>query len=806
MPRGLFDLVIFDEAHHLPATTWKAMLDATDALAVLLTATPFRGDGHRLPGRIAYSYPLARAIDQGVFGPVSYRPVDSVDGENLHLTIAKAAATRLRSEEHHAAESRLLVRTDSVAHARELVDVYASVRVPLGLIVHNTTWKRAEQMRRDVEEGTLMGFVSVGALTEGFDFPTLKIGAYHAPHKTLGPTLQFVGRLSRSAPQIEAELLAPRSAVSDETAELYREDVAWRKLLPDLVDSAIDREREVRSFVEGTTVKGPLALSPLSLTPSRGVHVYRTQGPPLTDADPEKIAGAQVVQRIVHEESKTLAFVTRRNQRPPFMRLDTLDAAIYELHLMTWVEDSGVLFVATTTEPVRKDLLAKAGPASLRSLTGSELRQLLDAANYQRFFSIGTRAARAQSSRTSYQIRAGSKTEDDLTPADARGWDLGHGMGRSGDGTFGFSVDKSKVWEPGSADSLLAFRRWCEGQASTLAAEPGERRVSKLDLLGISEPLHRFPDDPVVALLPFEIFSHGYSLIVEGEIVLPELVELLPRSTAQDGELTLDMHVEGEVVASLRCRVDGTITDGGDRELLVQDPAEAELTPMSAYLEEHPPTIFFGTGARAIGERIADPPAALPRVAEEIRHPREWPSTAVTVEFQEPPEGESNVGTATAALLRSEMPLVVQDHLPGELADFIAIDATRLTPEIRLVHCKSSADPNPGARVEDVQELVAQAIRSVQWLSPRSNLWLEIQRRLREREATTILHDARDEADSLLAEWIASPPAPEWSIWLVQPGISNAAIDGSERVTSLLTAAHAWVSSQEVSLRLICSP
>src|SRR6266702_2017442 len=80
MPRELFDLVVFDEAHHLPASTWSAMLAASDGRAVLLTATPFRNDGKRLPGHPVYSYPLARAIDQGVFGEVRYVPVDAVDG------------------------------------------------------------------------------------------------------------------------------------------------------------------------------------------------------------------------------------------------------------------------------------------------------------------------------------------------------------------------------------------------------------------------------------------------------------------------------------------------------------------------------------------------------------------------------------------------------------------------------------------------------------------------------------------------------------------------------------------------------
>jgi hypothetical protein len=128
------------------------------------------------------------------------------------------------------------------------------------------------------------------------------------------------------------------------------------------------------------------------------------------------------------------------------MKLDLLDVPIYELHLVTWVDDPGVLFISTTSDPALADLKRAFSPRSGRPLSATELRRVLDAAKFQRFFSIGTRATRAQAN-TTYQTRAGSRTEDDLTPSDARGWEFGHGIGRSGTGTFGFSVSKSKIWE-----------------------------------------------------------------------------------------------------------------------------------------------------------------------------------------------------------------------------------------------------------------------------------------------------------------------------------------------------------------------
>jgi superfamily II DNA or RNA helicase len=58
IPAGIFDLLIFDEAHHLPATAWTAILEVVPASAALFTATPFRRDQQRLPGEIAFTYSL----------------------------------------------------------------------------------------------------------------------------------------------------------------------------------------------------------------------------------------------------------------------------------------------------------------------------------------------------------------------------------------------------------------------------------------------------------------------------------------------------------------------------------------------------------------------------------------------------------------------------------------------------------------------------------------------------------------------------------------------------------------------------
>jgi hypothetical protein len=572
------------------------------------------------------------------------------------------------------------------------------------------------------------------------------------------------------------------------------------------VDSAINHERDVRRFVEEAAVGGPLDLSPLSLTPARNVQIYLTDVAPDPNALLEEIGDARVVQRIVHSESRTVAFVTRRSFRPPFMRLNNLDVPIHELHLVTWVEEQGVLFVSTTTEAARRSILDALAPAPRKSLSGLQLRRLLEAAKLDRYFSIGTRAAQPQAAGTSYLSRAGSKTEADITPADARQWDLGHGIGRSGSGTFGFSVQKSKIWEPGAADSLFAFRRWCEELAQELADPALGQVQSKLDLLTISDPLASFPVDPLVATLPSEFFVSGRMLIVEGEIVAPELVELWPKPDASTAtQVVMTLYVRDEVRGELIFNSNGSV-EMPAQPWLVRDPGSDHELPLAEILVHDPATIFFADASRVTGDRVSPPPPVISPVAAEVRKPRTWDGTDIQAEFGTPRDGLLNVGQATADLLDAEMSIVIQDHLPGELADFIAVETTGSVVDVRLVHCKRSGGAQPSDRVGDVEELVAQAIRSVRWLASGPDLWDELRYRLEHRNATRLLKGVMKDVLAMLAGWSQSPPLTRWSMWLVQPGLSDGMVDDAERVTSLLTAAHGWVSSQSVQLSIVCSP
>lgn len=83
---------------------------------------------------------------------------------------------------------------------------------------------------------------------------TLKIAAIHDLHKSLGITLQFVGRFARVQAGVgDATVVVGRSdAIHDDNLRsLYSEDPDWNLLIRDLSERATAAEEEASEFDEG---------------------------------------------------------------------------------------------------------------------------------------------------------------------------------------------------------------------------------------------------------------------------------------------------------------------------------------------------------------------------------------------------------------------------------------------------------------------------------------------------------------------------------------------------------------------------
>lgn len=279
-PEDLFDLLIIDEAHHSPTKTWQSVLDSfPHSKRALFTATPFRRDKKQIKGNMVVNYLLREARKDEIFGEIMYRPVTPEPGEDPDVAIAKAAESALKADRDEGFKHSILIRADSIPRANVLMQKYRdNTALSLELVHSHFSSKRIDALKKR----SLDGVVCVNMLGEGFDFPNLKIAALHAPHASLGVTLQFVGRFARTKDETvgTAQFFAVPSEIEGEMEFLFREENGWQDLIANLSESRILEEDRLRTDLgtfEAPSLQEPEmeGLSLYALRPGYHAKVYR---------------------------------------------------------------------------------------------------------------------------------------------------------------------------------------------------------------------------------------------------------------------------------------------------------------------------------------------------------------------------------------------------------------------------------------------------------------------------------------------------------------------------------------------------
>ncbi|MGN6663390.1 MAG: DEAD/DEAH box helicase [Solirubrobacterales bacterium] len=751
---------------------------------------------------------MDRAISDGVYTPVVFRAVNLGLGQNKDEALAQAAAARLKDEKHVEAGSRLLARAGRVAHAEELVEIYRGVGVKLALVVAKTSWRQLQKKFAAVRNGDLDGIVCVGALTEGFDMPQLRIAAYHEPHKTLAPTLQFIGRLSRPGLAVSPELLAVPEDIGAEVEILYREDRSWQELLPDLVNGLVEDERQVRRFLNrGTWEPSSLRLPPLAIRPARSARIFHADTAQIDlDKSPQRLGGADVVWRFYSDESNLLALVTRHPQRPRWLDDEMLDAWSFELHLACYVEERGTLFLASEVNPCLRDLQDQIGAGGAVAVDGEELRRLAWEIAPDAWFSIGMRPTRVTGA--AYEQSAGPRVENALGEDRLRGHSLGHGMaGGGGKGTFGFSVQKAKLWEPEATGNLLEFRHWCEERAEDLATAARDTKgLPGLPAMTVATHFDVFPQVPVMAaLMEHTLIRDPAPLRLGADRFFLHELELWA-AVKSETELELEIWREDNLLWSALQDPSGGITEL-QRGLEAGEPGTGQLMPLADILTEYPPIIHFTDGSSIQGRHLERPHSPHRPVADATLEAWGWDGADIRREAGVVQTGPLPVQGYVAKWLAERCEIVLTDHGSGELCDLIGISGlSKDLVSLSIVHCKAAATDKPRRQLTDINEVLTQAARSARWADPAAGLWAELDdRRVRRPNQFRILHDPLELTPKLFGDLDSEPPSMRCTIFAVQPGLEISQVDGWTEGESLINVAADWCRFGRTRFRLIGS-
>ena len=211
------DLIIYDEAHHLPSKTWASIYKTyKNAFHLGLTATPVRLDGKGLGEFFTHMVKgpsVQELISMGHLVPAKHY-AKQLDLKGVKITagdfnkaalseaMGKAKITGNLIDEYRekADGKKMVVFAPTIKFCEQIVEELASVGIRAAML-DGTTEKGLRTVTLELfKRGGLDVLVNVELFTEGFDCPDIEAVAMLRPTQSTGLYLQMLGRLSRPAP------------------------------------------------------------------------------------------------------------------------------------------------------------------------------------------------------------------------------------------------------------------------------------------------------------------------------------------------------------------------------------------------------------------------------------------------------------------------------------------------------------------------------------------------------------------------------------------------------------------------------
>lgn len=212
------DLLVFDEAHHATAGSWKRVMDHwPDAHRLGVTATPIRLDGRGLSAvfdRLVLG-PSVADLERAGFLCASrlYAPPQVADLSALKRRAGDYATDQaadamdrptvtgdaIAHYQRLAGAQRAIAFCCSVQHAQHVADSFNVAGIPAATLLGSIDPVRRDQVVQQFAAGDLQVLVTVDVVSEGFDIPAAGCAILLRPTQSLGLYLQQVGRVLRPA-------------------------------------------------------------------------------------------------------------------------------------------------------------------------------------------------------------------------------------------------------------------------------------------------------------------------------------------------------------------------------------------------------------------------------------------------------------------------------------------------------------------------------------------------------------------------------------------------------------------------------
>jgi superfamily II DNA or RNA helicase len=753
--------LFIDEAHHVPARKWTEFRTFfSNRRLVQFTATPFRRDGRRIEGTPIFNYPLRLAQEEGYFRQITLRGVREYDSERRDASIARAAIEQLRTDQNKGLQHVVMARTDTIERAEEVHALYQREAPEFApLLVHSHVGRKGTLAAlRALRALTSRVVVCVDMLGEGFDLPELKIAALHDVHKSLAITLQFTGRFVRGKPKvgdatIVANIVDP--GVEERLEALYAEDADWNILLRRLSEGASARELRRSAVLDGF-VDPPTRVRLDSILPKMSTVAYRTTS---NTWRPKAVVGllpSLMGPPSISHKAQLAVFFTKEQEPVSWANVRNVVNTIFDLYLVHWDTDRGLLFIHTSNKEAALDGIARAIVGQQATLIrGEDVFRTLHGINQLLLVNLGLNHSLSRAVR--FTMYMGSDIREGLSQASLQTKRKSNVFGRGYEGGERASIGcsaKGRIWSHRIAYDLSEWLEWCHKVGGKLL----DAKISVRDILDHVILPKTLSERPALAPITIEWSEHFYT--VDEEVVVLEIGD--DPTPLVDVGLELTTHAEA---GPLRFRV---FTEShsveyecvfGEGEVRYRPVAGHDVIlrwrrramPLSQWLDREPPVVRFENGAFLIYNNLFEVPReGQPPFDVDRMIAMQWSG----VDLRKESQGVGKVADSIQRrmideLLRSDdgmrYDIVFDDDATHEAADIVALKLSGDELVIDLFHCKFAKDGRIGADLENLYEVCGQAQRSVQWKARHVELLKHLRRRESSRMSALVCPDSSAE-------------------------------------------------------------
>lgn len=655
-------------------------------------------------------------------------------------------------------------------------------------------------------------------LGEGFDLPSLKVAAIHDPHKSLGVTLQFVGRFARAGSTIgDAAVVVgrPSGDIDPSLRRLYAEDADWNAVIRDLSENAVGDVSEVSEF-EAAFGSLPDEVAMRSLLPKMSTVVYKTTAStwkPHGVLDLFPVEDLLTLPIAINERDHVAWFVTEQRHPVKWGELQTVVEVTHHLYVVYWDATASLLYINSSNNGSHHaDLAAAIGGKGSTCIAGENVYRVMAGIARLVPTNVGVLDVRNRSRRFSFYVgadvsegfpiaEAQTKTKTNIF---AYGYEKGERV------SIGASL-KGRIWSHRVAATIKHWVDWCNYLGAKVTDEG----------LSVDEVMRHFirplvveerPDlAPLGLEWPWELLaSTSEELRVEHSGSSSLLIDVDLNVTEYDTVGPIPF-----TVSSPDWSLEYELTfDGGDMAFKAKASDASFVTrrgslPLSEVLNQVGLVVHFEQDALVVPPGLLlKPNRELPPFDPSTMQALDWAGINLSVESQGPDRRADSIQARMIQHVSSiaDWDVVIDDDGTGEIADIVAMRADDEALYVHLTHCKYVTGGVPRAQVRDLYEVCGQAQKSAQWRRNVAAMLQKLIRRERNRvERSGVSGLVRGDTPALYRlNDIARLRRASFTIAIAQPGVTQAGVSASQ--LELFASTETYVAeTAHAAFELYCS-